>query len=82
MTLQEEIDRFARLLRENPRLPTPGFPKTEITADDVRAYKQTLRAYDQARLELRLVTAKQLTEENSAVPAAKNPRILRYSLHV
>ncbi len=78
MTFQEYVDRFTEELRRNPALPPPDAQPR--TVEELHDWKQQSRAYDQARLDLGLVTPHQLQRENSAVHVdRKHARILRFA---
>jgi hypothetical protein len=61
----------------NPHYAAPVLPEYPLTAANVRRYKQRLRAYDAARLELRLATPEEIQRENSIVETSQ-PRILEF----
>jgi hypothetical protein len=81
MPLAQDKARFTRLLRNNPQLPAPTLPKAALTVEKLHRYKDRLRAYDAARLELRLVSPAQMQRENSAVGISLRPRIVQFSRH-
>jgi len=81
MALQQDKARFVRLLRKNPQQPAPALPKTSLTVSKLHRYKDRLRAYDAARLELKLASPVQVQRENSAAGSAFKPRIVRFSQH-
>ena len=81
MALQPEKAKFLRLLRKNPQRTAPALPKTNLTVATLHRYKVRLRAYDAARLELKLTTPAKAQRENSAVGAALRPRIVQFSQH-
>jgi len=82
MPVAQDKARFARLLRKNPQQSAPALPKTALTVEKLHRYKERLRAYDAARIELKLASPAQIQRENSAVGTAFRPRIVRFSKHV
>lgn len=72
---------FKRRLRRNPQLPPPLLSTRRLTLRQLHRYKEQLRAYDAARLELNLATPAEIQRENSAVPRAFRPRVLLFSQH-
>ena len=81
MALQQDTAKFVRLLRKNPRQTAPALPKTSLTVAKLHRYKDQLRAFDAARLELKLASPAQVQRENSAVGTAFRPRIVQFSQH-
>lgn len=81
MALQQDKAKFVRLLRKNPQQSAPALPKTSLTVAKLHRYKDRLRAYDAARLELNLTTPARIQSENSAAGSAFKPRILKFSQH-
>ncbi len=81
MPLQQDTAKFVRLLRKNPRHSAPALPKTSLTVAKLHRYKDRLRAYDAARLELKLASSVQVQRENSAAGTAFKPRIVKFSEH-
>ena len=81
MALQDDKARYVALLRKNPRRPVPALPTRMMTVAALHRYKDRLRAFDAARLELELASPAQIQRENSAVGTALRPRILRFSQH-
>ncbi len=73
---------FKRQLRKNSRLAPPRLSIESATPRALHRYKQQLRAFDAARLEMKLASAAEIQRENSAVATAVRPRILRFSQHV
>lgn len=65
MTYTEAYRHFLEALRDNPATPPPRL-RLE-TVDEFHAWKAEMRAYDAARLELKLATAAELQEENTAL---------------
>ena len=83
MTLRQKVARFKRQLRKNPRRRCPRLDLENVTPARVADHKHTTRAWDIARIELKLVTPLEVSRENSAIhiPAGFQPRILRYQDH-
>jgi hypothetical protein len=81
MPLTQDKTAFARQLRKNPQLLPPAFPKAALTVAKLHRYKERLRAYDAARLALKLASPAQIQRENSAVGTAFRPRIVRFCKH-
>ena len=81
MPMEQDMTRYTRLLRENPLRAAPALPKTALTAAKLHRYKEQLRAFDAARLALKLAKPSQVQRENSAVRPALRPRILQFSQH-
>ncbi|MGA3007865.1 MAG: hypothetical protein ABSE59_08240 [Opitutaceae bacterium] len=81
MPLMQDKAAVTRQLRKNPQLLPPALPKTALTVAKLHRYKERLRAYDAARLTLKLVSPAQIQRENSAVGTAFRPRILRFCKH-
>jgi hypothetical protein len=52
-----------------------------LTVAALHRYKDRLRAFDAARLELKLASPAQIQRENSAVGTVLLPRTLRFSQH-
>ena len=73
--------RYLQLLRKNPQWPAPALSLQKVTVATLHRYKERLRAFDAARLELKLASPAQLQRENSAVGTAVRPRVLRFSQH-
>ena len=69
---------FLAVLRTNPATPAP-MVRTGTVAD-FRAWKAEMRGYDQARLDLGLVTAERLQARNAAVPVrGRKARVIRHA---
>lgn len=81
MTWQQDKANFVRLLRKNPQQASPALPAGSLTVAQLHRYKDRLRAYDAARLELDLASPAQIQHENSAAGSAFKPRIVRFSQH-
>ncbi|MEO7799438.1 MAG: hypothetical protein ABIY47_17115 [Opitutaceae bacterium] len=78
---QQDKAGYMRLLRRNPQQSAPALPTTALTLAKLHRYKERLRAFDAARLELKLASPVQIQRENSAVKTAFRPRIVRFSQH-
>ncbi len=77
VTFSKAHQHFLTALRKNPATPRPAV-RTGTVAD-FHAWKAEVRAHDQARLDLNLVTPQQLQEMNAAVRVdPKNCRIVRH----
>jgi hypothetical protein len=83
MTLRQKVARFKRQLRRDPHLRCPRLELEDVTPERVADHKHTTRAYDLARIELELVTAAEVSRENSAIriPPGFRPRILYFPDH-
>jgi hypothetical protein len=81
MPLMQDKTAVTRQLRKNPQLRPPALPKTALTVAKLHRYKERLRAYDAARLALKLASPAQIQRENSAVGTAFRPRIVRFCKH-
>jgi hypothetical protein len=78
MTYTEALRHYLAALRENPKTPSPAF-RTERD-DDFHAWKSEMRAFDAARLELKLATPEEIRAENSAVGVNGGPwRIVKHA---
>ncbi len=65
MTYTEAYRFYLDALRNNPQTPPPPFHAD--TADDFHEWKAEMRAYDAARIELKLATPQEIQAENSVV---------------
>jgi hypothetical protein len=81
MAHQHAKARYVQLLRKNPQWPAPALSMRKVSIATLHRYKDRLRAFDAARLELRLASPAQIQRENSAVGTAVRPRVLRFSQH-
>ena len=80
MTYTEAYRYYLAALRENPRTPPPALRME--TTDDFHAWKAEMRAYDAARLELKLATPQEIQEENAAIQVRGRPwRIVEHARH-
>lgn len=78
---EEEKLRYVKLLRKNPQHKAPALSLKSLTVERLHRYKEQLRAFDAARLQLKLATTEQIQRENSAVGTAFQARILQFSQH-
>jgi hypothetical protein len=81
MALKVTLSDYVRQLQENPQQVAPALSTTGLTVARLHRYKDKLRAYDRARLKLKLATPAEIQRENSATGPAFRPRILRFSKH-
>jgi hypothetical protein len=80
MTYSEAHRHFLVVLRENPKAPPP--PVRLDTTDEFHAWKGEMRAFDAARIELKLATPGEVQAENAAVRLAGRPwRIVEHAQH-
>lgn len=82
MTFAEAVALFTSQLRENPAAPRPAFLME--TVDQMRESKMLQRAFDQAQMDLGLVTPAEMQRINSAVQVdhATAHRVIRYTQYV
>lgn len=81
MNFTEAHAHFLAALHRDPAALPPAL-RTD-TVKDFRAWKAEVRGYDQARLDLGLVTAAQLRVHNAAVPIhGREARIVRHAQYV
>ncbi len=78
MTLAAYKTQIKRRLRKNPHWRPVPFDPATLTVRKLHEYKDQLRAWDTARMELGLATPGQIQRENSVGPAI-NSRILHFS---
>ena len=83
MTLRQKVARFKRQLRKDPHLRCPRLDLENVTPARVADHKHTTRAWDIARIELKLVTPLEVSRANSAIliPADFHPNILHFPDH-
>lgn len=83
MTLRQKVARFKRQLRKNPRRRCPRLDLENVTPARVADHKHTTRAWDIARIELKLVTPLEVQQENSPFRPTPGftPRIIKFSAH-
>jgi hypothetical protein len=74
---------YIKHLRADPTRSAPALRvQKETTPDDMRLWKQRSRAFDAARLALKLTTPKKLQRANSAVTfTAKSASIRKFSVY-
>jgi len=82
MTFKAALARFTAQLRENPAAPRPAFLLE--TVDQLRESKMLQRAFDQAQLDLGIVTPSEMQRINSAVQVDHTTahRVIRYEQYV
>ena len=82
MTFKAALALFTAQLRENPAAPRPAF--LIETVDQLRESKMLQRAYDQAQLDLGIVTPSEMQRINSAVQVDHTTahRVIRYEQYV
>ena len=82
MTFAEALARFTAQLRENPTAPRPAFLME--TVDQMRESKMRDRAFDQAQLDLGLITPSEMQRLNSAVQVDHSTahRVIHYPQYV
>lgn len=78
MVSSSDKAKFLAALRKNPHAASPAVPKAPLTAAKVRRYKERLRAYDAARIELNLATPAEVQQENSIAKRAHLVRVLEF----
>jgi hypothetical protein len=76
-----KVARYVQLLRANPARRAPQLHVNEATTpDDVRLWKQRIRAFDEASIQLKIRTPEEVTEENTRASLdMKNSRVVKYS---
>ncbi|MBI5771392.1 MAG: hypothetical protein HZA93_26700 [Verrucomicrobia bacterium] len=83
MTFAEAVAIFTAQLRANPAAPRPPF-RTE-TVEQMRESKMLDRAFDQAQMDLGLVTPSEMQRINSAFAPVDHSvahRVVRYPQYV
>jgi hypothetical protein len=82
MSFKAALARFTAQLRENPAAPRPAFLLE--TVDQLRESKMLQRAFDQAQLDLGIVTPSEMQRINSAVQVDHTTahRVIRYEQYV
>ena len=82
MTFAEAVAIFTAQLRENPAAPRPPF--LHETFEQLHESKMLDRAFDQAQMDLGLVTPSEMQRINSAVQVDHNTahRVTRYEQYV
>lgn len=81
MPLSRDKARYRLQLQKNPQQAAPALSTKRLTVARLHRYKDALRAFDAARLELKLASPAKIQRENSAVGTALHSRILRFSQH-
>jgi hypothetical protein len=78
MSVTAHLARLEELLRHNPATPAPVLRAD--SPQQLHDFKDELRAFDQARLELNLATPQQVQRENAAVSIDRRTarRVIRY----
>ncbi len=78
MTYTEAYRHFLVVLRDHPQLPPP--PLRMDTTDEFHAWKGEMRAFDAARIELKLATPQEIQRENTALQLeGKTGRIVQHA---
>ncbi len=82
MTFAEAVTQFTAQLRANPAAPRPPF--RHETVEQLRESKMLDRAFDQAQMDLGLVTPSEMQRINSAVQVDHSTahRVIRYEQYV
>jgi hypothetical protein len=82
MTFKAALALFTAQLRENPAVPRPAF--LIETVDQLRESKMLQRAFDQAQIDLGIVTSSEMQRINSAVQVDHTTahRVIRYPQYV
>lgn len=82
MTFAEALALFTAQLRANPTAHRPAF--LFETVEQMRESKMFQRAFDQAQLDLKLVTPSEMQRINSAVQVDHSTahRVIRYEQYV
>jgi len=82
MTFAEAVAQFTAQLRANPAAPRPPF--LFETVDQMRESKMMDRAFDQAQMDVGLVTPSEMQRLNSAVQVDQSTahRVIRYPQYV
>jgi hypothetical protein len=82
MSFQEAVDRFTAQLRADPAAPRPAF--VYETVDQLHESKMLQRAYDQAQLDLGILTPSEMQRINSVVQVDHSTahRVVRYPQYV
>jgi hypothetical protein len=82
VTFAEALARFTAQLRADPAAPRPAF--VYETVDQLQESKMLQRAYDQAQLDLGILTPSEMQRINSAVQVDHSTahRVVRYEQYV
>lgn len=79
MSFAEAVALFTAQLRANPAAPRP--PLVTDTVEQFREWKMLQRAFDQAQMDLGIVTPSEMQRINSAFPPIDHTtahRVIRY----
>jgi hypothetical protein len=69
---------FLAAFRSNPRAPAPELRTTTVA--DFHDWKAEMRAYDAAKVELKLATPQEIQAQNAAIPLPQGgARIARHA---
>jgi hypothetical protein len=81
MAHNHKVARYVQLLRANPARRAPQLHVDNATKpDDVRLWKQRIRAFDDALVQLKIRTPAEITEENTRASLnMKESRVVKYS---
>jgi hypothetical protein len=81
MAHTHKVARYVQLLRANPARRAPQLRVDDTTkADDVRLWKQRIRAFDDALIQLKIRTPAEITKENTRASLnMKESRVVKYS---
>jgi hypothetical protein len=81
MAHTHKVARYVQLLRANPARRAPQLHVHKTTKpDDVRLWKQRVRAFDDALIQLKIRTPAEITEENTRASLnMKESRVVKYS---
>ena len=76
------LARLKEQLRRDPATPAPALRAESV--EQLHDYKDELRAFDQARLELNLATPHQVQQKSAAVTVDQRTarRVIRYEQYV
>ena len=82
MTFAEAVALYTAQLRANPAAPRPVF--VYETVDQLRESKMLQRAFDQAQMDVGLITPSEMQRINSAVQVDHSTahRVIRYPQYV
>lgn len=81
MKFTEAKNHFVAAFRRNPNTPAPKMRMATVA--DFHEWKAEMRAYDAAKLDLKLATPRQIQAKNAAVRVPKGgARIVRHTQYV
>lgn len=82
MSQQAHLIRLKEQLRRNPAMPAPALRAD--TPEQLHDFKDEMRAFDQARLDLKLATAEEIQKESSVVAIDRSTarRVIQYEQYV